>query len=249
MKIRTILVPVMLIALLIMSCGLITNTGAKVITPSDNIISENREVSNFNSIEFSTFGKINIMQGDGESFNISGPDNLVPEVSTVVNNGTLTIKNKENITVTSLDSMHILTFTIVVKELSSLSISGAGDVQIETLSTPSLSINMSGAGRLTQNQLTTDNLHIILSGVGGLNVSGQATQATIDMSGAGGVDAKDLQIQNAKITISGLGGATLWVTDQLTGEISGTGSVSYYGNPQTITNSTGLGNFKSLGSK
>jgi hypothetical protein len=161
----------------------------------------------------------------------------------------LIIRTKQNITVTKLDSAHMLTFTIVVKELGSLSVSGAGDVQIETLSTPSLTLSLSGAGRVTQNQLTTDNLNIHLSGVGGININGKATQATIDMSGAGGVEAADLQIQNAKITISGLGGATLWVSDQLTGDISGTGSVSYYGNPQTNTNSTGLGNFKSLGSK
>ena len=71
----------------------------------------------------------------------------------------------------------------------------------------------------------------------------------IDISGAGSVNAPDLKIQTANITISGLGGATLWVTDQLTGDISGAGSVSYYGTPQTNTNSSGLGKFKSLGSK
>jgi tellurite resistance-related uncharacterized protein len=249
MKNRIFLTALLFVSLLITSCGLITNAGVKVITPSDNFTSENRNVSGFNSIEFSTFGKINIMQGDVESLNISGPDNLIPEISTTVTNNTLIIKTKQNITVTTLDSAHMLTFTIVVKELGSLSVSGAGDVQIETLSTPSLTLSLSGAGRVTQNQLTTDNLNIHLSGVGGININGKATQATIDMSGAGGVEAADLQIQNAKITISGLGGATLWVSDQLTGDISGTGSVSYYGNPQTNTNSTGLGNFKSLGSK
>jgi tellurite resistance-related uncharacterized protein len=249
MKSRINLITFLFIALLTMSCGLITNAGVKIITPSNNISSENRNVSGFSAIEFSTFGKLNIMQGDVESLNISGPDNLIAEISTTVNNNTLIIKTKENITVTSLDSSHMLTFTIVVKELGSLSVSGAGDVQIETLSTPSLTLNLSGAGRVTQNQLTTDHLNIQLSGVGGINITGTATQATIDMSGAGEVDAPDLQIQNAKITISGLGGATLWVSDQLSGDISGAGSVSYYGNPQTNTNSTGLGNFKSLGSK
>jgi Putative auto-transporter adhesin, head GIN domain len=249
MKIRTFCISLLFVCMLIVSCNVLSNAGIKVITPSNVNTSENRDVSGFHAIEFSTLGKINIIQGDKESLNISGPDNLVPEIITTVSNGTLSIKTKENITVSPLSSENPLTFTIVVKDLTSLMISGVGDVQIETLSTPSLDINMSGAGKVQQNQITTNNLKITISGVGGIDITGQATQATIDISGAGGVNAPDLKIQTANITISGVGGATLWVTDLLTGNISGAGSVSYYGAPQTNTNATGLGSFKSLGSK
>jgi hypothetical protein len=249
MKTRTICIYLILISILLSSCGVLTNIGGKVITPSNVNTSENRDVSGFTAIEFSTLGKINIMQGDKESLNISGPDNLVPEISTTVSNGTLIIKNKENITINPLNSKNLLTFTIVVKNLTSLNISGLGDVQCETLSTSSMDITMSGAGSIAMNQLTTDSLNINLSGAGGLNLSGVAPNATIDISGAGEVTTPDLKIQTAHITISGLGGATLWVTDQLSGNISGAGSVSYYGSPQTSTNTSGLGQFKSLGNK
>jgi hypothetical protein len=220
-----------------------------VITPSNTNISENRNVSGFNAINFSTLGKVNIMQGSTESLNISGPDNLVPLISTTVNNGTLVIENKENITINPLKAENPLTFTIVVKELSSLDISGAGDVQVETLSTPSMSIAMSGAGRVTQNQITTDTLNLSLSGVGGIDISGTTGQATIDLSGAGSVNAADLQIKTATVNISGLGSATVWVSDTLSGNISGAGNISYYGTPQTSVSTSGLGNLKSLGNK
>jgi hypothetical protein len=249
MKTRTIITALVFLALLSISCNILTNTGVKLITPSNVIISENRDVSGFNAIEFSTMGKINLMQGDKESLNISGPDNLVPEIIAEVRNGTLMIKTKENINVAALGSNNPLTFTIVVKDLLSLSVSGVGDVQMETLSTPSLDINMSGAGKVLSNQLATQNLNINISGVGGLEITGEAPQTTIDISGAGGVDAPDLKAQTAKITISGLGNVIIWVTDQLTGNISGGGSVSYYGNPQVNTTSSGIGRYKSLGEK
>lgn len=249
MKVRFIFASLIIFSLLLSSCSVLTNAGVKVITPSNTIISENRDVSGFTAIEFSTFGKINIIQGDKESLNISGPDNLVPEISSAVSNGTLIIKTKENITVTSFNSTNILTYTIVVKDLTSLAISGAGDVQVETLSTPSMVLSLSGAGRVQMNQLTTDRLNVNISGLGGLEISGSATQATIDIPGAGSMNAPDLKIQNANITIPGLGSATLWVTDQLTGNISGAGSVSYYGSPQTNTNTSGIGQFKPLGNK
>ncbi len=249
MRTKMIFVCLLITAMLLTSCSVLSSAGVKVITPSSNIIGENRNVSGFTAIDFSTLGKVNIIQGNVESLNISGPDNLVSEISTSVSNGTLTIKNKENFTVSSLSSKDILTFTIVVKGLTSLTVSGLGDVQVDATNTPSLTLNMSGAGMVQLNQFTTDNLNVNLSGLGGLAATGSATQATIEISGAGSVTAPDLKIQNANITISGLGGATLWVTGQLTGGISGAGSVSYYGSPQTSTQSSGLGQFKSLGSK
>src|SRR5512137_2520757 len=96
MKTRTIFISILILFILLsVSCGVLTNTGVRVITPSKVNISENRDVSGFNAIDFSTFGKVNILQGDKESLNISGPDNLVPEISTSVSNGTLLIKDKE----------------------------------------------------------------------------------------------------------------------------------------------------------
>ncbi len=249
MKKRTIFVSLVILTLLLSSCSVLSNAGVKVITPSKTIISENRPVSGYNAIDFSTIGKVNIIQGDKESLNISGPDNLVPEISTSVNNGVLAIKDKENFTVTSLTSENTLTFTIVVKDLTSLVISGLGDVQVDAFSTPNLDLTMSGAGKVQINQLTTDNLKFQLSGLGSVEISGSATQATIDLSGAGSITAPDLKIQTVNITLSGLGSATLWVTGQLTGTISGAGSISYYGSPKTSTNSSGIGQFKSLGSK
>jgi hypothetical protein len=243
MKTFNRLLILIIVAMLAIGCNL------NMITPSNVIISENREVSGFSAIDFSTFGKVNIMQGDTESLNISGPDNIVPRIKTSVKNGTLVIETEGNLNIAPSGKLNPLIFTIVVKNLNSLDVSGLGDVQIETLSTPNLTIDMSGAGKVVQNQITTDELVIDLSGLGGIDITGQATQATIDISGAGSVNAPDLKIQNANVNISGLGSATLWVTDELSGEISGGGSVSYYGNPQANTSSTGLGSFKSLGDK
>ncbi len=249
MKTRPFIISLLIISMLLASCSVLTNFGVKVITPSNKIISENRNASGFTSIDFSTFGKVNIVQGNVESLNISGPDNLLPEISTGVSNGTLTIKNKENFTVTSLNSKDVLTFTIVAKDLSAITVSGLGDVQVEAFNSPSMDLTMSGAGNVVMNQLTSGNLVVNLSGLGGLNLSGSATQATIDLSGAGSVNAPDLKIQSANIILSGLGNATLWVTGRLTGNISGAGSVSYYGSPQASTQASGLGQFKSLGNK
>lgn len=221
----------------------------KLIDPSDVIITEERAVSGFDGIVMSTFGQVTIQQGDLESLSIQGSDNIVPLVKTSVRNGILTISMKEDINVTGMNSDNMLTFTITVKDLTSLEISGAGKVSMESLSTTSMIVNMSGAGQVTLDNLTADSLETTISGLGDVKVSGEVTSSSIDISGAGSYQAYDLQARTGEVTISGLGGAELWVTEQLTGTISGSGGVSYYGNPQANTNTTGLGSFKSLGSK
>jgi Putative auto-transporter adhesin, head GIN domain len=239
------------ISLVITGCGLIKSAGIQVITPSDVIISETRDVSGFSSIDMGTIGTVVITQGNTESVKISGSDNLVPLIKTRVSNSTLVIDTDGSLNIVpgNINKAKQLTITIELKDLSSLEVSGLGDIQINALSTPSLAITMSGAGKVQIKQLTTDSLDLNLSGLGSVELSGEAQQATMDISGAGSVTAPDLKIQTVNVTVPGLGSATLWVTDKLTGNISGAGSISYYGNPQTNTNSTGLGSFKSLGSK
>lgn len=239
------------ISLVITACGLIKNAGVQVITPSDTIISEARSVSGFSSIDMSTFGTVVITQGSTESVNISGSDNLVPLIKTSVSNGTLLIDTEGSVNIVpgSTNKLKQLVITIALKDLTSIKLSGLGDIQVDALSTPTLGIVMGGAGRVQIKQLTTDSLDVTMSGLGSVELSGEAKQAKLDISGAGSVTAPDLKIQTANVSVPGLGSATLWVTDTLTGTISGAGSVEYYGNPHANTNSTGLGSFKSLGSK
>jgi len=98
--------------------------------------------------------------------------------------------------------------------------------------------------------LDAETLNATLSGLGSsVEVSGDVINAQIDTPGAGGVNAGDLKIRTADVSISGIGSATVWVTDQLNGNISGGGNVRYYGNPQTDVESSGIDQLESLGSK
>ncbi len=248
MKTSITVLPVLLAALLLSSCGLAIG-GKNVVRPSNNIITETRDVSGITGIDFKTFGQVIITQGDTESLTIKASDNVLPLVKTTVSGGTLTIETDQGISLTGLNEQNTPVYAIVVKDLTSLNMSGAGVVNMDSLTTSSLSVDMSGAGSLQLGTLTAGSVNINISGVGGVNVAGEVKTASIDISGAGPVNAPDLKVQTADVNISGLGSATIWVTDQLNGDISGAGSISYYGSPQTSTTNSGLGSFKSLGAK
>jgi hypothetical protein len=230
-------------------CTIIGIGSGRTITPSQVIIRETRAVSGFSGIDMGTIGKVVLSQGSAESVTISGSDNLVPLILTNVKDRILFIETTEDIRVRSFTREDLLTITIVVKDLSSLTLSGLGDLQMGSLTTPKLTLIMSGGGLLQVSQLATDELNVTLSGGGKVELAGEARQATVELSGAGEVNSPDLKIQTANVSLPGLGKCTLWVTEQLTGNISGAGNVSYYGNPKTDVTNTGLGSFKSLGSK
>jgi hypothetical protein len=251
MKIKFLILPFLFAALLAISCAGINvvDLNKDAIKPSNVIITEQRDLTGFSGIDIRTFGKVMLSQGERESVSITGSDNIVSVIQTSVRDGILVFETDENINITGLNEENVLTFSIVVKDLSSLTISGAADVQMDNLSTSSLKVSMSGAGQFVLDQLKADSLNTVLSGIGNIEVSGEVSQARIDIPGAGSINFGDLKIETADVTISGIGSASIWVTNQLTGNISGGGNVRYYGDPQTDVGSSGLGQFESLGSK
>lgn len=254
MKTHTKILFVLLTAALLLGCNgvnsLIQQAGdAEAITPSDVIIKEERTVTGFSAIEMGAIGILNITQGEGHSLLIEGSDNIVPLIQTSVRNGKLFIEMEKNIVLRDLDSVHQLTFTISVEDLTELTVSGMGKANMESLNTTQLDLVVSGAGDTAINHISADRLNITVSGMGNVELAGSAGHAKIEIPGGGEVKAGDLECQSAEVNISGLGNVTVWVIDQLSGTISGGGSVSYYGNPRTNTNTTGLGKFESLGNK
>ncbi len=237
-------------SLLLSACSIIDfTTSTKSITPSGVIVTEKRDVSGFTGINMRTIGTVSITQGDSESLEIKGSDNIVPLVKTSVRGGVLNIEMDRDISLHSANTQDLLTFTITVKDLSSLIVSGLGVVDMPALTTNKLNLEMSGAGAITLSSVAAQSVTLNLSGLGKIEVSGKADKESITLSGAGEVKTGGLEVKTADVHISGLGSATIWAVDELSGSISGSGDVNYYGSPKVSTNSTGLGSFKSLGSK
>lgn len=250
MKKSISVIVLVVVSLLVIGCNFaFLGRDEELIEPSDVIVTEDRPVSGFTGIDMGSFGEVIITQGDTESLTIRGSDNIVPLVKTTVQNGVLVITMENDVNITGMNSDNVLTFTIAVKDLKDLTVSGASKVTMDTLATGDMSVDMSGAGNIKLGSLTADSLNVNISGVGNVEAAGEATIATIDISGAGSFQAPDLKVQTAEVNISGIGGVEIWVTDSLTGEISGGGSVKYYGNPSLDTTTTGVGKFESMGSK
>jgi predicted small secreted protein len=251
MKKHLSLLSLIALSLLLTGCNgiVVFGKGGKTIRASDTLMSETREASGFTAIDMRAAGRLVITQGDVESLAVRGSDNVVPLVKTSVQDGVLVIEMEELVIVTDMDDFNALTFTIGVKDLAALTVSGAADVKMDGLAASRLKMSISGAGKIDFSGLSVDTLSLVLSGAGDVTLSGETSSASIMLTGVGNIDAARLKVQTADITLQGLGNATLWVMGKLTGSISGAGNIEYYGDPVTDLKATGLGVFKSLGSK
>ena len=214
---------------------------------SGQVVTEARPVSDFDTVSFNAFGEMTITQGDSESLTIEAEDNVLPLIRTEVRGGTLFIEPRDNDFGVNLTRP--LRYTLVVKTLAGLDLSGAGNVVVQDLKTDQLQVTLSGAGSLTFDGLEASTVSYRLSGAGSVSASGEVTDLEARLSGFGSYEGEDLRAESVDVTISGAGSATVWATKNLDARISGLGSVQYYGQPQVTKNVSGLGSVQHLGDK
>ncbi len=243
----SILAAVVVLALMTVACRVSVPVGSETLTPSGVILTETRDVSGFDSVDFSSIGEVTLIQGETESLVIEADDNLMPYIEVSVSGDKLTIGMKDSTNFSFDGTEPTLRFTLTVKDLSSLEVSGLARVTCDSLSASDFSLGISGGGDINIDSLTADSLSVELSGLGDITLSGQVTDQKVEISGAGNYNAGDLESATTSVDLSGLGDATLWATESLDVTISGAGSVDYYGNPSISQNVSGLGDLNPLG--
>jgi hypothetical protein len=214
---------------------------------SGKIVTETREVQDILAVSVNYPAEVLIQQGKVESVKIEAEDNLLPQLSTAMENGTLVIRNKEIDWNKRVNPTKPVRITILVKDLRDLDFSSAGSVRIEKLATDELSVRISGTGSLTLEQLKTRKLDCRLSGAGSINATGVADELKLVISGVGSFAGAELFSQTADARISGAGSATVHPKNELSARISGTGSIRYFGSPSVSQHVSGLGSVNKIG--
>ena len=216
------------------------------ISSSGNQVSQERQVSNFDQVDLRSYGNITITQGDEESLVIEAGDNIIDHLTSDVRGGKLILSTQDNYNFTNIGEIH---YTLTVKDLKEIDLSGFGNITTDGLNTDSLEVRLSGSGNLKLNDLDARHLDLVISGFGSADVAGKVDSQRVRLTGSGNYNADDLQSNTAEITLSGFGGSTVWANESLDVTITGSGSVSYYGEPTVTQKITGFGRLDNLGSR
>jgi len=209
------------------------------------VLTREEDVSGFDRISVETFGEIIIQQGDEESLTIEAPRDYMRYITTEVEGDTLVISTRRGF---FGGPIRRVTYTITVKNLEAISMSGAGAVKVFELETDDLQVILTGAGSIEIGDLKADDLEVNLSSVGAMVIAGEANTQEIFLSGVGSYESGDLRTNITSIQLTGAGSAVVWVEESLDVTVSGVGSVTYFGkNPEVTQNITGLGSVNSKG--
>lgn len=209
---------------------------------SGNMINQTKEVNGVNQVALNGIGTIVLQQGDQESLTIEAEDNILPHIQSKVDGNRLSISYDTNTPTPTKD----VKFYLTVKDMTSISISGAGKIQSIGFSTKNMGISMDGAGDGNLAGLTLEKLSVNISGAGKMVLAGKATEQTVTISGAGNYEAKELATETTTINIDGAGKGTINVSKVLNAIINGAGNLNYLGSPQVNQQINGGGSVKQI---
>ena len=209
-------------------------------------MTETRDMGAFESLSIEYPGaEITVQQGEKETVELEADDNLLPQLSTEVISGTLTIKSTESDWKTSINPSAPVKINITVRNLTEIILSApVGDLKVNDLQASTLKLVVSGGAQVRLNGIHVDLLDSILSGAGDIQASGTADEVKLVLSGLGDFNAADLQSNKAAIELSGMGGATVRVEEELAATITGAGSIQYFGHPRVEQSVNGAGSVK-----
>jgi hypothetical protein len=206
---------------------------------SGDFTTEERDVAGFTAIVLEGEGSVTVEMGDTETLTIEAEDNLLPLLTSEVSDGRLILGTTREVAPT-----RVIRYTVTAETLDSIEISGSGTVTIDGLSTSSLDTDISGSGAMNLTALELDAFTASISGSGKIEAAGSTGQLDIEISGSGAFEGEGLEATTGEVSIPGSGAAVVNVTDDLTADVSGSGSISYLGNPVVESNVSGSGSIR-----
>ncbi|MBT3209219.1 MAG: DUF2807 domain-containing protein [Bacteroidetes bacterium] len=234
MKIRILLISITLVSLFLPGCFI------NCIVGSGDVVSEERNVEAFNSIDLSGTANVYISKNRKNKVEIKTDDNILPLVETFVKNGKLFISNKNCISKTTVFDIYIS-----MAEIEELNVSGSGQIHSEDkFKSNEIKLIVSGSGEILID-IKANFVKSRISGSGEIELKGNTDRQDVRISGSGEYNSFDLFSNIAIVDVSGSGNCEVNVEKSLEAEVSGSGDIEYKGEPKEVnTKVSGSGSIK-----
>jgi hypothetical protein len=178
---------------------------------------QTRTVAGFSRLDLAGSNNVTVVVGAPQSVVVRADSNLISHVTTQVVGGTLVIGDTGSFTTRAPMSVEVS-----VPSLTTLNLSGDGQISVTGINVPRLAVTVSGSGLLS--------------------AAGTATQLDVTLSGDGQAQLFQLTARDVHAVVTGSGLIQVNATTSLDAAVPGTGAIVYSGNPPQVTTSvTGTG--------
>ena len=199
---------------------------------------ETRHVSNFTGIASEGPFYVHIKIDGTEGVKISSDSDVIKVIETVVENGTLRIKFKDDLHEGEGNTSGPIDIYISAKTLTSLVKTGSGSITVDhgVLTGNKVRIVVTGSGNITSS-IKSQSANIVITGSGSVALNGTTDKSEATITGPGVLNSQHLEIKDASVLINGSGSAYLTADNSITAHVNGTGNIVYSGNAKVISGS------------
>jgi hypothetical protein len=212
-------------------------------TVNGKIVTETRDVKDFKSVKLSGSADVEIVIGGTYSVEVSAYENLVQHITTRIVDNTLLISTDPVISRTISSRAKVV---ITMPDcLTSVSITGSGDISLNSAFKDLQTLLISGSGDI---KLKTDvnlvTLDVKISGSGDISGSGKVQTLSVQISGSGDINFSDMIAEDVKCSTTGSGDIKVTANNTLKADIMGSGDIIYSGNARVESSIKGSGDLK-----
>lgn len=201
-------------------------------------VTETLDLEPFSHIRLAGNVDMEFTQGDTLHVEVYGNEKAIEANEIKVEGNVLSVSPKEK----ASGYVPSIKLIITAPSIESIDAAGAGDVDFkgDMKLDGDFSITMSGAGDIDIKKLQCKNLTITSNGAGDVSAKKlKSKKAKLQINGAGDIDA-EIKSKDIDLSISGAGDATLDVKcDNLTVTAGGTGDIELTGECVNLTKSSG----------
>lgn len=189
---------------------------------------------------------LNLRQGTSAALEVRGEQRLLANVDTAVDGGTLHIGPRGIL----LRHRQPIEVTLVLPSLEQLNISGTGQHTVSGFSGERIVLAVDGSAGLRFNgryreieaglhgsgeaDITGGNAERVVAdvkGTGHMTLVGGARELHAEIAGAGELDARHLRAGDVQLSHHGSGSSAVYASKHVNVEMTGSGDVTVYGNP------------------
>jgi Putative auto-transporter adhesin, head GIN domain len=217
-------------------------------SPGSRLVATEKRPLGASITEVDVSGPINLSlrQGPVAALEVRGEQRLLANVDTTVDGNTLHIGPRGIL----LRHRQPIEVTLVLPTLAHLSIGGSGQHTVSGFSGERIELNVNGSAGLRFNgryrdidaglhgsgevELTGGNADRIMAdvkGTGHMTLVGGARELHAEVAGAGELDARHLRAADVDLSHHGSGASSVYASKHVNVEMTGSGGITVYGNP------------------
>lgn len=210
------------------------------ISGNKEVVKQTRTVGNYDRISVTGMMEVQLIAGREGKIDLEAESNLMEYIETEVSGGHLKISVKKGV---NLQPSRNYSIKLVVpfENLEALTLTGSGHIRnSDIIKARDFKVNVTGSGNMNLN-LMTETLSGSITGSGDVKLRGNSREFKCSVTGSGNFLAYGLKADKVDANITGSGDIQITVENELNVKISGSGDVTYKGNPEKQ-------NFKTSGS-